>query len=67
MKSTLTSYSSILRVAKSTADKRATSAVNEVVLTATTVNIVYVDWASASTKPGSTKGHCICGMRLITP
>ena len=57
---TLTSHSSILRVTIGTTDSRATGAVSEVGLTASTANIVQVDRTSASTKMSTAKGNCIC-------
>ena len=56
---TLTSYSSILWVALIAPDSRAPRAVNKLGFIATAANIVQKDGASASTKVGISKRHCI--------
>ena len=57
---TLASHSSILKVAISTVDRRASRAVDKVSLTTSAGNIVQVDCASASTKMSIAEGYCIC-------
>ena len=41
-------------------DKGAVWTVNQVTLTASTVNIVQVDWTSTSTKVSTAESNCIC-------
>ena len=62
---TLTSHSSILWVAISTVDRRASRTVNQVVFTASAANIIQVDCASASTKMGSNECYCICWKQFL--
>ena len=57
---TLAPHSSIFWVAIVAADKGAVWAVSEVTFTASTVNIVQVDWTSTSTKVSTTKGNSTC-------
>ena len=58
---TLTSHSSILRMALQTVDIRMNlRAVSKVSLPASAANIVQVNCATASTKMGITEGNCIC-------
>ena len=57
---TLTSHSSILWVAICTGDSWATWTTSEFTLTATTVNIVQVNWTSTSTKMSTAECYCIC-------
>ena len=52
-------------MASRTPDGRASGAVNESSLTTSAANIIQVDCASASTKVGITKGHCICWHRQM--
>ena len=60
---TLTSYSST-PTPRVTADKGAPWAVKEVTLSATTSNIVQIDWTSTTTKLSSIVGNCICCVKL---
>ena len=62
---TLTSHSSILRVAIVTVDRRTSGTVNEPSLTASAANIIQVDCARASTKVGIAECYCICWKQLL--
>ena len=64
---TLASHSSILWVAVCTGDIGVMWTFNEVTFTATAVNIVQVDWTSASTKMSIAEGQCTCWWRLSLP
>ena len=57
---TLTSYSSILWVTLIAPDSRASRAVNKFAFIATAANLIQEYGASASTKVGISKSHCIC-------
>ena len=58
---TLTSHSSILRVALQTVDSRSNfRAVSKVSLSASAANNMQMNSATASTKVGITEGNCIC-------
>ena len=58
-KSTLTPHSSILKVARVTANRKVAWTISEVTLTTTASNIVQIDWTSTNTKMSIAEGHYI--------